>query len=222
MTSAPGTPGVGGGPTRDVVGGVAVVGGGSVVVVAAVVDVVLSVARTSGRESSDEHAETTKSKATSRPRTGTSQACPTRAVDTLRGITDPPPPEWGAPPPGWGTPPPLSGPPGWASPPGTPGWGGPPPPPMPRTNGLAIASLVCGIAGIAMCLGPLGSVPALITGYNARRQIDATGGVQEGRGMAIAGIVLGWVGVGLFIIVVVAIVLVAIFGDPSDTGGYYG
>jgi Domain of unknown function (DUF4190)/zinc-ribbon domain len=66
-----------------------------------------------------------------------------------------------------------------------------------KANGMATTSLVLGIAGIF--LGIL-SVVAVALGYAARRQIDASGGTQGGRGMAVAGIVLGWIGVGLWVI----------------------
>ena len=60
-----------------------------------------------------------------------------------------------------------------------------------KTNPFAIASLVLGI----VILAGIGSVLALIFGYVAKGQIEQSGGTQGGRGMAIAGIVLGWVGV---------------------------
>jgi len=63
------------------------------------------------------------------------------------------------------------------------------------TNGYAVASLVLGI----LWLWWLGSILALAFGYAARRQIAASGGRQGGDGLAIAGIVLGWVGVGTFV-----------------------
>jgi hypothetical protein len=66
-----------------------------------------------------------------------------------------------------------------------------------KTNGSATAALVFGILGLL--IGIL-SVPALVFGYSARRQIDGSGGVQGGRGMAIAGIVLGWIGAVLWAI----------------------
>jgi Domain of unknown function (DUF4190)/Uncharacterised protein family UPF0547 len=69
-------------------------------------------------------------------------------------------------------------------------------PQQPRTNGLAIASLILGI----LWLYWIGSVLALIFGYIAKGQIDGAKGAEGGRGFAIAGIVLGWVGVGLFIV----------------------
>ncbi len=67
--------------------------------------------------------------------------------------------------------------------------------PESKTNGSATAALVFGILGLL--IGIL-SVPALVFGYSARRQIDGSGGVQGGRGMAIAGIVLGWIGAVLW------------------------
>jgi hypothetical protein len=67
-----------------------------------------------------------------------------------------------------------------------------------KTNGLAIASLVLGILWIWW----VGSALALVFGYAAKNQIDLSGGTQGGRGLAIAGIVLGWVGAGCFLLFV--------------------
>ena len=77
-------------------------------------------------------------------------------------------------------------------------------PSAPRsTNGLAIASMVLGIVWVWW----IGSILALIFGYVAKGQINASGGAQGGKGMAIAGIVLGWVGVGVLCIGIVGAVL---------------
>lgn len=65
------------------------------------------------------------------------------------------------------------------------------------TNGLAIASMVLGICWVYW----IGSILALVFGYIARRQIKTNG--QKGDGMAIAGIVLGWVGVATLIVVII-------------------
>jgi len=71
------------------------------------------------------------------------------------------------------------------------------------TNGLAVASLVLGIIWIYW----IGSMLALIFGYNAKGQIDRSNGMQSGRGLAVAGIVLGWVGVGtLALVLIVALI----------------
>jgi len=66
-----------------------------------------------------------------------------------------------------------------------------------KTSGLAIASMVLGI----LWLYWVGSVLAVIFGHVALSQINKSGGTQQGRGMAIAGIVLGWVGVGTLLLV---------------------
>ena len=65
--------------------------------------------------------------------------------------------------------------------------------PTASTNGFAVASLVLGILGPIMCIC---WILALVFGYVARKQIDESNGRQTGRGMAIAGITLGWVWFG--------------------------
>jgi hypothetical protein len=66
----------------------------------------------------------------------------------------------------------------------------------PRTNGLAIASLVL---GIIPCTG-ITSILAIVFGFIARNQIEQSGGTQQGSGMALAGIILGFIWVGLVFI----------------------
>jgi hypothetical protein len=80
--------------------------------------------------------------------------------------------------------------------------------PNPSTSGMAIASLVLGIIWIYW----IGSILALVFGYIARRKIDRNPSLLGGRGMAIAGIVLGWVGVGVLILIVVVAIVRAIVG----------
>jgi hypothetical protein len=65
------------------------------------------------------------------------------------------------------------------------------------TNGLAVASLVLGILWIYW----IGSILAVIFGHVALAQIDKRN--QSGKGLAIAGLVLGWVGVGMFLLFMV-------------------
>lgn len=90
-------------------------------------------------------------------------------------------------------------------------WSGPPPtgqqqpstpapqpvaaPPVyvqPQTNTLAIVSLIFGILWIFW----IGSLIAVITGHMATGQIDRSQGREGGRGIAVAGLVLGWIGIG--------------------------
>jgi len=96
--------------------------------------------------------------------------------------------------------------PGFTHPPPIPGWQGPVDALSLGTNGLAIASLVLGI----VWLWGVGSILALVLGYTARNQIRDTGGRQGGNGMAIAGIVLGWIGVGIILLLIAALVLATV------------
>lgn len=87
-----------------------------------------------------------------------------------------------------------------------------PPYPVSRgTNGLAIASLVLGVLWIYW----IGSILALVFGYVARRQIRQSG--QDGGGLAIAGIVLGWVGIAVLAVLIV--VLIGVANSPTSTSG---
>jgi drug/metabolite transporter (DMT)-like permease len=73
-------------------------------------------------------------------------------------------------------------------------------PPQRRTNGLAIASLVVSCASLFVC-ALLGCVGAVM-GHVARRQIRESG--EEGDGMALAGIIVGWILFGLSLLAVIA------------------
>jgi hypothetical protein len=86
-------------------------------------------------------------------------------------------------------------------------------PPAPQTsNGMAIASMVLGIAGLVSC--GLSGVVGLVLGYVARRQIREGNGT--GGGMALAGIILGWVWTGL-----IALYLVIVFVGAANSYSNY-
>lgn len=72
--------------------------------------------------------------------------------------------------------------------------------PARATNGLAIASMVLGIVWVYW----IGSILALIFGLIARKQIKERG--QGGDGMAIAGTVLGIVGIVTLVVVIIILV----------------
>lgn len=77
------------------------------------------------------------------------------------------------------------------------------PGPPPRTNSYALASLVCGIAGTFMAVP---AVPAVILGHLARRQIRRTG--EQGDGLAVGGLVLGYTVCALLLVAVAVTVAV--------------
>jgi hypothetical protein len=66
-----------------------------------------------------------------------------------------------------------------------------------RTDGLAIASLICGIVGMVcffLCLGVILGPAAAIMGFISRQRIASSGGTLGGGGLALAGLILGIVG----------------------------
>lgn len=73
------------------------------------------------------------------------------------------------------------------------------------TSGLAVASLVCGILGWTF-LPLLGSLVAIITGHMARSEIRGAAGRMDGDGLALAGLILGWIAVGLALLTILLVV----------------
>ncbi|WP_232016838.1 DUF4190 domain-containing protein [Gordonia insulae] len=75
----------------------------------------------------------------------------------------------------------------------------------PETDGRAIASLICGVLSLPlafMCSGlglPL-PIVAVVLGFLARRDIENSGGLKTGSGMALAGIITGAVGIVLMLL----------------------
>jgi hypothetical protein len=80
--------------------------------------------------------------------------------------------------------------------------------PQTKTNGMAIGSMATSIVGATLlfCYGaglPLGLVGAIL-GHVSRRQIRSRG--EAGDGMALAGIIIGWIVAGLGLLVVAGVV----------------
>lgn len=72
----------------------------------------------------------------------------------------------------------------------------------PRTDGLAIASLIVGILSLLCCGVILGPVAAIM-GFIARNRIAQSGGAVGGGGLAMAGLILGVVGFLLWIVILI-------------------
>ncbi len=111
----------------------------------------------------------------------------------------------------------------------TPGWTPPQPPPpasgypwpgfgyppVRRTNGLAIASMVVSIASVpSLCIdgfgGLLGIVGAVL-GHVSLHQLRRNG--ENGRGMAVAGVAVGWTATALAIILGALFVTFVVFAN---------
>ena len=79
----------------------------------------------------------------------------------------------------------------------------------PTTPGIAITSLVLGILAFT-CFGPLSGIPAIICGHKARTRIAASGGTLGGAGMGLAGLILGYVNLGLCLVMIPMLAAIAI------------
>jgi hypothetical protein len=94
-----------------------------------------------------------------------------------------------------------------AWPPPAPGYPVAPPgywyPPQPKTAGAAVAALVLGIMSFFVWfLGIITAPPAIVLGLLGRRKVNDTPAEWRGKGMATAGLVLGFVWMGLATLIV--------------------
>jgi len=89
----------------------------------------------------------------------------------------------------------------------------PPPMGVPSNNdGVAIASLVCGIMSfICFPINLLPAIAAVVCGHISRKKLVERTGSTEGGGMSLAGLILGYIGIviGIGIIVIYAVIIVA-------------
>jgi hypothetical protein len=110
----------------------------------------------------------------------------------------------------------------------------------PKNNSMAVVSLVAGIAGWVLvllttcggvlisivtmgigsvclapfgCLTPIGWLVAVITGHIAKNQIQQTN--EGGNGMATAGLIMGYIGLGLFVVTICLGVILGLIGAIS-------
>jgi hypothetical protein len=77
---------------------------------------------------------------------------------------------------------------------------------------LAIVSLVTGILSI-ICCGAFAGIPAIITGYLAKNNINANPDQYTGRGMATAGMIMGGISIFFTILYIVYILAVGFSGN---------
>ncbi len=75
---------------------------------------------------------------------------------------------------------------------------------------LAIVSLIAGILGF-MGLPIIASIVAIWTGYEARKETRSVPPRASGDGMATAGIVMGWIQIGLAVVAVCCFIAYFVF-----------
>ena len=83
-----------------------------------------------------------------------------------------------------------------------------------QTSVLAIISLVTGILGILCCGSLIFSIAALILGVLGKKEIDA--GQKSGRGMALAGMILGGIGLALSLLWLILVFTTGSFNYYGD------
>lgn len=82
-----------------------------------------------------------------------------------------------------------------------------------KTNGFAVTAMVLGIVGVSLL--------AVIFGHVSLGQIKRNPN-ESGRGMALAGVILGYVGMALYVILIIAAVSVANDLQDYPCTGYSG
>jgi len=87
-----------------------------------------------------------------------------------------------------------------------------------KTNVLAILSLVGSILGIIGVLPLIGSIAGTVLGHISLRQIPKTG--EKGRGLALAGTIVGWVGIGLAALLILLFVIIWVSSVSTLTTTY--
>ena len=75
-----------------------------------------------------------------------------------------------------------------------------------QTDGKATASLILGILSI-LCFGLLTGLPAIILGHISRGNIEQSQGRLKGSGMALTGLILGYVSIVFTILIIAAIAI---------------
>ena len=133
------------------------------------------------------------------------------ATPPAYGAPPPPPPGYGGP--GYGGP--GSGGPGY----GGPGYGGPPAGGPPQNSSKAVAALVVGILSpiLGLCCAIIGlvGIVAVVLGRNAQKEILASNGRLTGEGMAKAGVILGYIGISLGLVMTIVNVALLVAGDGT-------
>lgn len=84
-----------------------------------------------------------------------------------------------------------------------------------KDSGLAIASLVCGIA--AWVVFPfIAAIAAVVTGHLAKKEIRRSNNTIGGDGMALAGLLMGYIQLGLMLLAVIFIMMIVLLVAPGS------
>jgi hypothetical protein len=73
----------------------------------------------------------------------------------------------------------------------------------PRTSPLAVWSLVLGILSL-LCFSFITGIPAIICGHMGRSKIRDSQGALKGEGLALAGLILAYISIAIFVLGMIA------------------
>ena len=86
------------------------------------------------------------------------------------------------------------------------------------TSGLSIAALVCGILGCITCyIGGFFGLPAVICGHMSLKKIKNSPTPIGGKGMAIAGLICGYIGIAMTLFFLIFLAIGIAGGAMSST-----
>jgi hypothetical protein len=87
----------------------------------------------------------------------------------------------------------------------------------PQTETLAVWGLVVAILAWVACPIPfVPAVVALVLAGNAQRNIDASGGAKEGRGINTATKILAWINIGLWALIAIFVVVAIVASAAAN------
>lgn len=86
-----------------------------------------------------------------------------------------------------------------------------------QESGLAIASLICG--GLGFFFGIFTAIPAVICGHMALKQLKREPDVynDSSRGYSIAGLILGYIWIGITVLAILFFVVIIIIAAAGAT-----
>jgi hypothetical protein len=95
-----------------------------------------------------------------------------------------------------------------------------PPQPQPPNNGYAVASLICSIVGVLFILPVIGPILGIVFGNTAKKQIGQSQRREGGENLAQAGIIVGWIGIGLNVLAILffLVLFVGLFSFLDSAG----
>jgi type II secretory pathway pseudopilin PulG len=91
----------------------------------------------------------------------------------------------------------------------------PPAAPAGQETALAVTSLVLGILAVA-CFGPLTGLPAVITGHMARSRARKSPAVYGGEGLALGGLITGYIGLAVSGVAIMAALLLPALAKAKE------